>query len=74
MPDALTPEERAAIAAYVGPVQIIPRGVSGLPPETYGAGTDFKLQNRKHWAEAAARGRAKAAYLRRLENNHNEGA
>lgn len=31
MPDHLTPAERAAIEAYTGTVQIIPRGVSGLP-------------------------------------------
>ena len=31
MPDTLTPAERAAIAAYTGPIRVIPRGVSGLP-------------------------------------------
>ena len=44
MPDALTPAERAAIAAYTGPVQIIPRGVSGLPPEEIGKGIDWRQQ------------------------------
>ena len=74
MPDPITPAELAAIANFTGPVQVIPRGVSGLPPETYGQGTDYKKQNRVLWAQASARGRARAAYLRRIETDSNQGA
>jgi len=65
MPDALTPAERAAIASYTGPIRVIPQGVSGLPPETYGAGIDYKRQAQTLYAEALALGRAKAAWMRR---------
>jgi hypothetical protein len=44
MPDTLTPAEREAIARYTGPVQIIPRGVSGIPVETYAQGISWKAQ------------------------------
>ncbi len=76
MPDTLTPAEREAIARYTGPIRVIPRGVSGIPPEQCGKGQDYKNQNRTLWAEAAARGRARAAYLRRIgeTNDHTQGA
>jgi hypothetical protein len=65
MPDPLTPEERAAIAAYTGPIRVIPRGVSGIPPEDVGKGTDYRKQGQMMWAEAMRLYRARARYEKR---------
>jgi DNA-binding CsgD family transcriptional regulator len=44
MPDIITDHERAAIAAYTGPVQRIPRGVSGFAFEPWNPG-NWKRQH-----------------------------
>lgn len=50
MPDFLTAEDRAAIAAYTGPIRIIPRGVSGL--QDIGAAITMRSQVTAQCAQA----------------------
>ncbi len=56
MPDILTPEELDAIARYRGPIQVIPRGVSGIDPTVV---DDWRVQvNRSYRNRDDARKRA----------------
>ena len=64
MPDTITAEERAAIAAYTGPIRVIPRGVSALPPCDYGKGIDWRAQIKAQWAAA---GKLKAPEVKRAQ-------
>lgn len=68
MPDQLTPAERDAIARYTGPVQIIPRGVSGLPPVDYGKGIDWRVQIKAQYVQPGrkATGRRSSALVAAL--------
>lgn len=55
MPDILTAAERAAIAAYSGGVQRIPRGVSSVAPgEPILSGVSSRIQQARKRAKAKA--------------------
>jgi hypothetical protein len=71
MPDVLTPAEQAAIAAYRGPVTIIPRGVSSEATyaysETTTASGGLASSNRTMSHKAWLRERVKASHRARAK-------
>lgn len=67
MPDVLTPEDRAAIAAYTGPIRVIPRGVSGLPDYAHAVPWADQIKACFDRGKAIKEGMARTAEARRAQ-------